>query len=356
MRLDDDQLLDALRDSLTPSVSGPDPAELSTFRSLLASRFDGMATADDIAEVVPIEAARRTGHASSTGLRRVRHPVTALVAAAVLATGGVAAAGVATDTLPGPARQIAFAIGLPVSSPALQATRGAMSDLQSALDRQESVAIRTAADALSTDLVALSPSDRAQVEPAADQLLAKADAVLDGPSGSGTQATSETPSGTVRPPVGSAGIGSGTGPSSGTSSGQGGTGSSSGADTGSDGPSDSDTHSSGAGGDPSEGSSGSLSGSAGNPDDSGGGSNSAAGTTVTSGSGGSSRGSGSSGGGGSDGSGGSGGSGGPSGSGGSGSPGDAGDPGGSGPSGGNSGTSGNEGGSSDGGSALIGSG
>jgi hypothetical protein len=333
-RLDDDQLLDALRGSLAPTAVGPDPGELHAFRAVLASQFGGSATADDFAEVIPIEAARRTKQTWSTGLRRMRHPVTALVAAAVLATGGVAAAGVATDTLPGPARQIAFAIGLPVSSPALQATRGAMEDLQNALDRQETVAIRATAHTLGTGLATLEPSDRAQVEPAADQLLARAGAALEGSPGSGTQAASGTQSGTVHSP------GEGTdggAPSSGSAPGLGSTDTPSGADNGSDGSSG------GASGDPNEGPTGSSSGTTGTSDGSGDGSGSTDGSTVTGGQD-SPGGSGSSGSGGSDGS---------SGSVGTGSSGGSGDPGGSRSSGGSSDTSGNIGGSTDGGSALV---
>jgi hypothetical protein len=335
-RLDDDQLLDALRGSLAPTAVGPDPGELHAFRALLASQFGCSATADDFAEVIPIEAARRTKQTWSTGLRRIRHPVTALVAAAVLATGGVAAAGVATDTLPGPARQIAFAIGLPVSSPALQATRVAMENLQNALDRQETVAIRAAAHTLGTGLAALEPSDRAQVEPAADRLLARAGAALDGSPGSGTQAASGTRSGAVQSPGEGTDGGAGTHPSSGSAPGQGSTDTPSGGDNGSDG-------SGGASGDPSDGPTGSSSGTTGTSDGSGDGSGSTDSSTVTGGQD-SPGGSGSSGSGGSDGSGG---------SGGTGSSGGSGDPGGSSSSGGSSDTSGNIGGSTDGGSALI---
>ncbi len=349
-QLDDDQLLDVLRDSLAPSAVGPDPAELSAFRAVLVSRFAGMGIADGVAEVVPIEAARRTGQTWSTGLRRVRHPVTALLAAAVLAAGGVAAAGVATDTLPGPARQIAFAVGLPVSSPALETTRGAMGDLQSALDRRDSDAIPTAAHAVRTDLAALDSSDRAQVESAASELLARADAALSGSFGPGAQSTSGTPSGATAPPGGKTDVGVGSGPGRGSSSGQGVTGSSPGVDTNPDSRTGSNANADGANGDPSGGPSGPSGGSTDTSDGSAGsagGSGASGGTTGTSGPDGSGGGSGSSGGGGTDGSGGSGGTGSSSGSGGSGSPG------GSGSAGGSPGTSGNGGGSPDGGSALI---
>ncbi|HVC68369.1 MAG TPA: hypothetical protein VND44_12300 [Acidimicrobiales bacterium] len=260
---DDDLLLDALRSSLAPSAVRPGPAELSAFRSVLASRFDAMSATDGLAGVVPMEGAGRTGRSRSTGLRRMRHPVTALVAAAVLATSGVAAAGVATDTLPGPARRIAVALGLPVSSPALETTRGAMGDLRRALDREDTAAIRTGADAVRTDLAVLTSPDRTQVEPAADRLLARADAALGRSTGSGAHGTTGIPSGPAVPPGGGTGTGAEPGPDSGPPSGQGATGSPSGADANPEGPVGSPAPSGGAGGGPAEGPSGPSGGSTG---------------------------------------------------------------------------------------------
>jgi hypothetical protein len=298
MQPQDDQLLDALRVSLAPSAVRPGPAELSAFRAALASRFVGTSVTDRPAGGVPTEAAGRTGRSWSRGVRRVRHPVTALVAAAVLATGGVAAAGVATDTLPGPARQIAFAMGLPVSSPALETTRGAMGDLQRSLDRQDAAAIRTGAGAVRTDLATLAPSDRARVEPAADRLLARADAALGGSTGSGAHGTSGNPSGPATPPAG--GAGAGTAPEPVPASGAGATGPSSGADTNPDGRVGSPTTPDGAYGGPGGAPSGPSGGSTATPDGSGSGGDSSDGTAGTGPSGGAAGVPGSSGAGGSD--------------------------------------------------------
>jgi len=262
---DDDRLLDVLRSSLAPSAVRPGPTELSAFRSVLAHRFDAPSAADGSAGVVAMEGARRSGRSRSTGLRRVRHPVTALVAAAVLATGGVAAAAVATDTLPGPARRIAVAIGLPVSSPALEATRGAMGDLRHALDRHDTAAIRAGADAVRTDLAALTPSDRTQVEPEADRLLALADAALGRSTGSGTHGTRAVPPGPAVPPGGATGTGAAPGLDPGPTPGQGATGSPSGAEANPVGPAGSPAPSGGADGGPAEGASGPSGGSTGVP-------------------------------------------------------------------------------------------
>lgn len=284
---DDDRLLGALRSSLAPSAVRPGPAELAAFRSVLASRFDALSATEGLAGVVPMEGAGRTGRSRSSGLRRMRHPVTVLVAAAVLATGGVAAAGVATDTLPGPARRIAVAIGLPVSSPALEAARGAMGDLRRALDRKDTAAIRTGADAVRTDLAALTSSDRTQVEPAADILLARADAALGRSTGSGAHGTTANPTYPPVPPGG--GTGAGPGPDSGPPPGPGATGPPSGADTNPEGPVGSPAPSAGGGAGPAEGPSGPSVGSTGVPGGNAGagGSDGTGGVPVSSGDGGS---------------------------------------------------------------------
>ena len=88
---------------------------------------------------------RRWGQPGGT-LHRLRHPVAAAAAVAVLATGGVAAAAVATDHLPGPTRAVAYDLGLPVTSPALvTAARGTLAELQSALAAGDPGTIRSAA-------------------------------------------------------------------------------------------------------------------------------------------------------------------------------------------------------------------
>jgi hypothetical protein len=173
---DDDTLLVALSAALEPEDVEPGPHALAALDQALADRA-GAAADHGLAMVVPIMApARRSS--TRAGLHRLRHPVAAAVAVGVLATSGVAAAGVATDRLPGPTRTVAYDLGLPVTSPALEGTRGTMDRLRQALTAHNVAQVNASAVFLRTQLAGLSPSDRAQVEPAAAELLAQADTFL----------------------------------------------------------------------------------------------------------------------------------------------------------------------------------
>ena len=162
---------------------------------------------DTLAPVIPMFAPqhRSVGWA---GLHRLRHPVAALLAVGVLATSGVAAAGVATDHLPGATRNVAFALGLPVTSPALESARGTTAQLQTALADHDAGQVRATADLLRTQLAGLSPGDRALIQAPALSLLAQAYDFLmtlaqsQSPAPGGTGPSTDVPSGPVprRPP------------------------------------------------------------------------------------------------------------------------------------------------------------
>jgi hypothetical protein len=173
---DDDTLLVALGAALEPEHVEPGPHALAALDQAVADRA-GATTDHGLAIVAPIAPAARRSP-TWTGVHRLRHPVAAAVAVAVLATGGVAAAGVATDRLPGPTRTVAYALGLPVTSPALEGTRGTMEQLRQALAGHNVAQVNASAVLLRTQLAGLSPSDRARVEPAAAELLAQADTFL----------------------------------------------------------------------------------------------------------------------------------------------------------------------------------
>ncbi|HEX7443729.1 MAG TPA: hypothetical protein VF320_07580, partial [Acidimicrobiales bacterium] len=199
---DDDTLLDVLGEILAPEPVEPGPEALAALHRALATRSDAPGYAvdrDDLAAVLPfappaVPATRRS--ATWAGLHRLRHPVAAAVAVGVLATSGVAAAGVATDHLPGPTRSVAFALGLPVTSPSLEAARGTMGQLRVALAARDVAQVRASATLLRSQVDGLAPADRAQIEASAGVLLTQAYAFLIADSGSGsTPGSSQTPSG-----------------------------------------------------------------------------------------------------------------------------------------------------------------
>ncbi len=173
--IDDARLLDALGVALRPGPIEPGPEEIANLLTSLADRrARGPASGDGV--VVPI------GRARSRDARRWMHlhrPVAAAAAVAVLISGGTAAAAVATNTLPGPTRAVAFDLGLPVSSPALARTRGLMATLEAALASKDRANVQAGAVALRRSLAGLAPGDRAQVEVVAREVLDRADRFLE---------------------------------------------------------------------------------------------------------------------------------------------------------------------------------
>ena len=162
--LTDVELLDLLADALDPAPIRPTPAEHEQLRQALAT-------------APTPEAERQRAPRKVTSLRRLPHPVAAVVMVATLTTGGAAAA-VETNTLPGPLRSIAFAVGLPVTSPTDQEVDNDLAALRAALNLGDAIAIRTDAAALSRDLDGLSPDDRVTVDGEANLLLSQADVWL----------------------------------------------------------------------------------------------------------------------------------------------------------------------------------
>ena len=183
--LDDTTLLAALGEVLAPEPAAPDAAALAALHRALDLRAsvaadpaaDPAADRPGSAPVVAIATATGWGRRGGT-LHRLRHPVAAAVAVAVLATGGVAAAGVATDHLPGPARSVAYDLGLPVSSPSLATARGTLGQLQAALGAHDPVAVRAAASQLRAEVATLSPADRAALGDRLAVALAQATVVI----------------------------------------------------------------------------------------------------------------------------------------------------------------------------------
>jgi hypothetical protein len=92
-------------------------------------------------------------------------------AIAVVALGGVAAAAVATNTLPGPTRNIAYDIGFPVTSPALAQARQQLHQLDVANAQHHTVVARQLGHGLLHDLTLLNHSDLSQIRTAAQKAL-----------------------------------------------------------------------------------------------------------------------------------------------------------------------------------------
>ena len=184
-KLDDDALLATLGAALAPEPSSPTAGQMAALHAALDARSGLISAAVPDAVIVPLGTSAGATGSRTARIHRLRHPVAVLVGVAVLATSGVAAAGVATDTMPGPARHVAYSIGLPVTSPALESARATLGALEAALQGHDRAAVVASAALLRTQLAALSDADRAQIDPAAGHLLASADAFLEGDAASG---------------------------------------------------------------------------------------------------------------------------------------------------------------------------
>ena len=155
----DDELLAQLKEAfLTPSAS---PDVTARLRLLDALATDNLVSIDASASRSTRLRRRFGSHASALTLSAV----------GVLALGGVAAAAVATNTLPGPTRTIAYDLGLPVTSPALFHARAHLHQLNTANEMHQKNTARSLSRKLIGDLKSLNQSDLSQIRSAAHNAL-----------------------------------------------------------------------------------------------------------------------------------------------------------------------------------------
>jgi hypothetical protein len=161
----DDQLLSRLGACLTSDARPPDPDGRAAMHAAL----------QDGPSLSPLSSPPRVG----ARWGRLRRPVAAGIAATILLSGGAAAA-VETDTLPGPLRDWAVTIGLPVTPSALMRAQSALSDLTHALAVRDPAAVRADLATLRAALNVLDANDRAALGPATTGLIAEAEIFLAG--------------------------------------------------------------------------------------------------------------------------------------------------------------------------------
>jgi hypothetical protein len=166
--LTDVELLSRLQDALTPASVQPDEVSLARLHATLAE------LAGESEPVSITTALERRDQGRSNVVRRRVTARTSLVAASALAfalTAGVAAAAVATNTLPGPTRAIAYDLGLPVTSPALVRAETSAKQLHLAIVTKNHSQERLLAHQLVGDLKTLNTNDLSQIRNAAKKLL-----------------------------------------------------------------------------------------------------------------------------------------------------------------------------------------
>ena len=154
-RYSDDELLSLLSEAMSPTPAQPDPTTLARLHSTLA----GLS-----AEVGVLGNGRARRPRRLTGLHgRLARRASVIAAAMVLITGGVATAAVATDTLPGPTRNLAYDMGLPVTSPGLFQARATLLQLKTSIDQRNRGAEVHWGKTLQRDLTDLNDTDLAQI-------------------------------------------------------------------------------------------------------------------------------------------------------------------------------------------------
>ncbi len=147
---DDEELLALLKDVFPTQPIKPDDEARRLLRDALTN--DNLTTLD-------------TSASRGARLRRrfgSRAGVFALSSIGILVIGGAAAA-VTTNTLPGPARALAYDVGLPVTSPALYHARQQLHQLDSANAQHHATVARELGHDLLHDLTLLNHTDLVQI-------------------------------------------------------------------------------------------------------------------------------------------------------------------------------------------------
>ena len=163
----DAELLTMLGGALSPPPAAPDAATLSLLHMTLA---------DISTQSGPVATARVRPQRTIGALRRraAQHASVVAVSLAVILTGGVATAAVATDTLPGATRNFAYDLGLPVTSPGLYQARQNLNQLKRSIVQGDRNAQVHWGSELQHDLKSLNDDDLAQIRVPALRLLSEA--------------------------------------------------------------------------------------------------------------------------------------------------------------------------------------
>jgi hypothetical protein len=191
--LTDLELLSSLRVALAPPPIRPDDATMARLHEALAK----LDVEDEPIDFVAA-ARRNVRHANTT--RRARRTVgrSSIVAISALAAAlsvGVAAAAVATNTLPGPTRAVAYDLGLPVTSPSLFSAQRSATELRQAILAKDLPQERVLGQQLIGELKTLNYSDLSEIRSTADRLLVQVGLSL--PSASNAATRPLTPTDTI---------------------------------------------------------------------------------------------------------------------------------------------------------------
>ena len=187
-----DELLDQLGGVLAPPADlelTPSAAELEALVAAVAARWPGGASAPaSESQAAPVPAGRRPWRRVGSSAWRAGSVAAGLVlfsASAAAAAGGV--------PLPRPVRVVAYSVGLPVASPALDDTNHHIKELKDAVKAQDKPKAQASARRLQTDLTKVPSDEKHEAEQKVNPVLAQA--------ANAGLIESPTPTTTAPPPV-----------------------------------------------------------------------------------------------------------------------------------------------------------
>jgi hypothetical protein len=191
--LTDVELLTSLRIALSPPPAVPDDIALAQLHATLQELETEFAPVD----ISTATQSRRNRHGTRVlhSRRGARSTFVAASAIAFALTAGVAAAAVATNTLPGPTRAFAYDVGLPVTSPALYGAQQSAAALRQSIISNNLHQQKVLGHQLIGELKTLDVSDLSQIRATAAKLLTEIGLTL--PTLSNTNSSSVTPTVTI---------------------------------------------------------------------------------------------------------------------------------------------------------------
>jgi hypothetical protein len=166
----DVELLSRLTVALAPPPVRPDESALAQLHATL----EELSIEFEPASIATPAERRSIRQRRNVGPRRTvrRSSLVAASAIACALAAGVAAAAVATNTLPGPTRAFAYDIGLPVTSPSLFAAQRSAAQLKQSIASNNLPREKVLGQQLIGELKTLDVSDLSQIRAVADTLLA----------------------------------------------------------------------------------------------------------------------------------------------------------------------------------------
>ncbi|MGH9009482.1 MAG: hypothetical protein ACRDYF_06475, partial [Acidimicrobiia bacterium] len=211
-----DELLDQLGGVLAPPEDlalTPSAAELETLVAAVAARWPDGAAAPAAAEAEaspgetpaprgsPIRSLRSGGRRSLRRLGSGAWRAGSVAAGLVLVSASAAAAANGGVPLPRPVRVVAYSVGLPVDSPALDDTHQHIKELNEAVKAQDKPKAEATVRRLRTDLTKVPADEKKEAVPKVEAAIEVAKPLIQSPGPTTTTTVPPAPTTTAPPPA-----------------------------------------------------------------------------------------------------------------------------------------------------------